>query len=136
VTHKVKPLAEIENARELIAEVDAYDRRQARLAIRGGVQVAREQWIAVPVVAEVMALELIGGVQENHSGEEAAIFLMALAGILNQEAEMASHEEHSGYGGTSAADEYATFFKANAQEDEDGMSEVIRAFSGHIKGTA
>lgn len=136
MTRKVRPLAEIENARELIAEVDAYDRRQARLAIRGGVQAAREQWIAVPVVAEAMALELIGVVQDNHSGEEAATFLRALAGILNQEAEIASREDHAGYGGTSAAGEYATFFKTNALEDEDGLSKVIRAFTGHIKGTA
>ena len=136
MTYKVKPLAEIENARELIADVDANDRRQARQAIRGGVEAAREQWIAAPVVAEAMALELIGVVQENHSGEEAATVLRALANILNREAETASRKEQAGHGGTPAASEYVTFFKTNAQEDEDGLSEAIRAFAGHIKGTA
>ena len=136
MTRKGKPLDEIENAREVIAEVDAYDRRQARLAIRGGVQAAREQWIAVPIVAEATALELIAFVRDNHSGEEAATYLRALASILSREADMISREENAGRDGPPAAREYATFFKENPREDEDGLSAAIHAFAIHLKGKA
>jgi len=69
-------------AAELIAEVDASDRRQAGLAIAEGVRAAQGQWIAAHLIAEALVFELIDFVQTNRSGREVAAYLRALAETL------------------------------------------------------
>ena len=65
-----------------IAEVDASDRKQARLAIAGGVRAAEENWIAAHFIAEALVLELVTVVQGNRSGAEVAAYLRSLAHTL------------------------------------------------------
>ena len=68
-----------QQAEELIEEVTASDRQQARQAVADGVQYAQRQWIAAPLIAEALALELIRVMQSSASGVEVATYLRALA---------------------------------------------------------
>jgi len=82
MTGRRKPELSAKRARELIAEVDASDRQQARRAIAGAVQEIQDQWIAAPVIAEALVLELTTVVQSNRLGSEAAAYLRTLARAL------------------------------------------------------
>tara|TARA_A100001037_G_scaffold298108_1_gene321287 strand:+ start:351 stop:620 length:270 start_codon:yes stop_codon:yes gene_type:complete len=79
MSKRVKPKLDAKQAYELIAEVNASDRAHARQAVVSGIQSAQNQWIAAPVIAEALALELMVLVQSNQGDAEAAAYLRALA---------------------------------------------------------
>ena len=81
MSDRSKPRLSAERAFELISEIDASDRQQARLAIAGGVRKAQDGWIAAHVIAEALVLELI-----SVTGADIAAHLRALAEMLEAEA--------------------------------------------------
>ena len=83
-----KPKVDWGLANKLIAEVDASDRRCARLAIKDGIATAEAQWLAAPIIAEALTLELMKVVQKYRTGIEAAEFLRALARTLEAQADV------------------------------------------------
>jgi len=75
-----------ESASDCIAEVNASDREAARKAIAQGVQSAQEKWIAAPLIAEALALELVSVAQVNHSSGMIAAYLRQLAEAMEAKA--------------------------------------------------
>ncbi len=86
MSKRTKPKLDANQAYELIAEVNASDRAQARQAVASGVQSAQNQWIAAPVIAEALALELMALVQRNHADAQVANYLRTLARSLETQA--------------------------------------------------
>ena len=87
MTDRSKPRIDPDIARELIAEVNASDREQARRAIAGGVKVAQDQWIEARLIVEALALELMAVAELSCSGADVAAHLRALARTLETRAD-------------------------------------------------
>jgi hypothetical protein len=77
-----KPALSGQEARELIAEVRATDRKAARQAIRAGVQMAPDQWLEAPLIAEALTHELVAIAENGHHGSQIAEHLRDLAAAL------------------------------------------------------
>lgn len=88
VTDRSKINLTVDQANELIEEVTASDRQQARLALSGGVQAAQKQWIAAPLIIEAMALELTILVQDIRSGSDVANYLRSLANLIESQTDL------------------------------------------------
>lgn len=88
MTGRSKPAVRVDDVNKMIADVDAYDRQQARLAINGGVKAAEAQWIATQFISEALALELMAVAQSNRSSAEIAAYLRALAGAVEAQADV------------------------------------------------
>ena len=72
MTRRSGPKLSADRAKELVAEVVASDRQQARTAIARGVHSAKEQWLEAPIIAEALALELIAIAERNNLRAEVA----------------------------------------------------------------
>ena len=79
MSDRAKPELSVHRANELLDEVRASDRRDARLAIANGVKAAQEKWIESSLIAEALVVELMGVVQNNNTKQTTAAYLRKLA---------------------------------------------------------
>ena len=85
---RLKPKLGAEETEELISEVNASDRQQARAAIADGVRAAENQWLEARFIAEALALELMSVSRRADSPIEVAAHLRALADVLEAQVDV------------------------------------------------
>ena len=88
MSRPTKPGLGANGVEELVAEVSASDRQQARAAVAEGVQAAKSQWLEARFIAEALTLELVDIARTNGTPGEIAAQLRALADVLEAQVDM------------------------------------------------